>query len=115
MSRADMVVIIACAVSGYLLVKAWMKWRGDSSSDSSPYSPNRRDSEAVTLSNWYRILGVREDAKKDEIVAAWKRRISEYHPDKVARMGEEIREVAARKSQQINAAYEMGMRLFTDR
>jgi DnaJ like chaperone protein len=66
----------------------------------------------VNLSNWYRVLGVREDAGKEEIVAAYRRRIGEYHPDKVARMGEEIRAVADRKTQQINAAYEIGMRLF---
>jgi curved DNA-binding protein CbpA len=58
------------------------------------------------------VLGVREDARKDEIVAAYRRRIGEYHPDRVARMGEEIRAVAERKTQQINAACEIGMRLF---
>ena len=31
--------------------------------------------------------------------------ISEYHPDKVAKMGDEIRAVAERKSKQINVAY----------
>ena len=103
MSRADLVVIVACAVAGYWAVNLWLKLRGDR---------DTRDHEAVTLSNWYRILGVREDAGKDEIVAAYRRKVGEYHPDRVARMGEEIRAVADRKTQQINAAYEIGMRLF---
>ena len=34
--------------------------------------------------------------------------ISQYHPDKVAQMGEEIRAVANAKSREINAAYEIG-------
>ena len=31
--------------------------------------------------------------------------MSEYHPDKVASLGKEIRELAERKSKEINAAY----------
>jgi len=71
------------------------------------------DPEApATLTNWYRILGVREDADRDTIVAAWRRKVGEYHPDKVARLGPEIRALAERRTQQVNAAYELGMRLF---
>jgi len=66
--------------------------------------------EAVTLSNWFRILDVGEHASREQIRAAYKRKISQYHPDKVNQMGQEIRELAGRKSQQINAAYELGMR-----
>lgn len=133
MSRADLVVIIACAIAGYWAVSAWLKLRGDRPSRdeenanagrvrpgnadthdraNTPPPAARHDDDAVTLSNWYRILGVREDAKREEIAAAYRRKVSEYHPDKVARMGAEIRAVAERKTQQINAAYEMGMRLF---
>jgi DnaJ like chaperone protein len=36
--------------------------------------------------------------------------MSEYHPDKVAHLGDEIREIAARKSKEINAAYEEAIR-----
>ncbi len=41
----------------------------------------------------------------EEIRAAYLMRISEYHPDKVAALGKEIREVAERKSKEINVAY----------
>ncbi|MFO1427728.1 MAG: hypothetical protein U1F11_12315 [Steroidobacteraceae bacterium] len=47
-----------------------------------------------------------------EVFAACKKLISQYHPDEVAQMGEEIRAVAEAKTQDINAAYEIGMRLF---
>ena len=59
---------------------------------------------------WYEVLGVGVFATREEITAAYKRRISEYHPDKVARLGDEIREVAERKSKQINAAYDEAMK-----
>lgn len=59
---------------------------------------------------WWQVLGVAPDATDDEISAAYKRRISEYHPDKVERMGPEIRELAERKSKEINAAYDAAQR-----
>ncbi len=55
--------------------------------------------------NWFRILEVSEDASQEQIVTAYKQKIHQYHPDKVAQMGAEIRELAELKSQQINAAY----------
>jgi preprotein translocase subunit Sec63 len=36
--------------------------------------------------------------------AAYRTRIAEYHPDKVAHLGPELRELAAKKSLQINLA-----------
>jgi DnaJ like chaperone protein len=66
----------------------------------------------VTLSNWYRILGVRENSTREEIVAAYKKMISQYHPDKVAQMGPDIRAVAEAKTKQINAAYDLAMRIY---
>lgn len=62
-------------------------------------------------SNWYRILGVPEDAAVNQIAAAYKLKISQYHPDKVAQMGAEIREVAELKSKQINNAYDYALKL----
>jgi DnaJ like chaperone protein len=58
------------------------------------------------------VLGVQPSATKDEISAAYKRKISEYHPDKVTRMGKEIRELAEQRSKEINAAYEEALRRF---
>ena len=61
---------------------------------------------------WATVLGVQPSATKDEISAAYKRKISEYHPDKVTRMGKEIRELAEQRSKEINAAYEEALRRF---
>lgn len=59
---------------------------------------------------WWEVLGVPQIATRDEIARAYKRSISEYHPDKVAHLGEEIRAVAERRSKEINAAYDEAMR-----
>lgn len=59
---------------------------------------------------WWEVLQVPRIATRAEISHAYKRRISEYHPDKVAHLGEELRTVAERRSKEINVAYEEAMR-----
>jgi len=54
----------------------------------------------------YRILGIDPSASDEEIRAAYAARMHEYHPDKVAHLGEELQEVAHRKTVEIQRAYE---------
>lgn len=63
-----------------------------------------KDSEAPRTA--WEILGVAKGATKAEIRAAYKRRASEYHPDRVAHLGERIRVVAEEEMRSINRAYE---------
>ncbi len=79
-------------------------------SDESPGKDSSGE-EAFVPGRWFHILEVSEGASQEEIVAAYKRKIRRYHPDKVAQMGAEIRELAERKSKQINAAYDHAMKL----
>jgi hypothetical protein len=58
---------------------------------------------------WYDILQVPAGAGAAEIRDAYKHLISKYHPDKVDNLGQELRELAAQKSQAITAAYREGM------
>jgi len=59
---------------------------------------------------WHEILGVSSEATADEIREAYKRLISKYHPDKVDALGEELRDLAEHKTQEITAAYREAMR-----
>lgn len=61
--------------------------------------------------NWFRILNVPDSSGKEEISIAYKQKIRQYHPDKVATLGPELRELAELKSKQINAAYSYAMKL----
>ena len=54
----------------------------------------------------YGILSIDSSASGEEIRAAYKARMHEYHPDKVAHLGEELQKVAHRKSVEIQQAYE---------
>ncbi|CAN5327626.1 DnaJ domain-containing protein [soil metagenome] len=57
-------------------------------------------------SNPYGILGVNESASDDDVEAAYRRLMSEFHPDRVAAAGPEIRELAERRTREANAAYD---------
>jgi DnaJ like chaperone protein len=54
----------------------------------------------------YEVLGIARSASGEEIQAAYKARMHEYHPDKVAHLGEELQKVAHRKAVEIQQAYE---------
>jgi DnaJ like chaperone protein len=54
----------------------------------------------------YEILSIDRSASGEEIRAAYKARMHEYHPDKVAHLGEELQKVAHRKAVEIQRAYE---------
>ncbi|MBI3179245.1 MAG: J domain-containing protein [Deltaproteobacteria bacterium] len=54
----------------------------------------------------YEILGVPANASQDEIRSAYQRLIQQYHPDRVEQMGPELRDLALRRTKEINAAYE---------
>jgi len=54
----------------------------------------------------YLVLGLHPGATKDEIRAAYRNRMSKYHPDKVAHLGIELQELAKAKALELNQAYE---------
>ncbi len=54
----------------------------------------------------YEILGIDSSASGEEVQAAYKARMHEYHPDKVGHLGEELQKVAHRKAVEIQQAYE---------
>jgi DnaJ-domain-containing protein 1 len=64
------------------------------------------EEEKHISSNWFNILEASENALLPEITIQYKRKISEYHPDKVASLGRELKELAELKSKEINNAYE---------
>lgn len=54
----------------------------------------------------YRVLGLTSDATDAEVDQAYRRLMSQYHPDKVAGAAPELREQAEKKAREINAAYD---------
>jgi DnaJ like chaperone protein len=54
----------------------------------------------------YSILGLEPNATDEEIKKAYRKMAIEYHPDKVAYLGEDVQHSAKEKFQKINEAYE---------
>ena len=52
-------------------------------------------------------MGIRGNATKRDIVAAYRRMAAIYHPDKVAQSSQKAIEQAHEQMKQINAAYEL--------
>jgi hypothetical protein len=53
----------------------------------------------------YELLGVSPDDSDSAIRKRYKQLLLDYHPDRVDHLGEEIRDLAARKTTEINQAY----------
>ena len=60
----------------------------------------------MTAGRAYSILDIKDNASITEIKSAYKVKLKEYHPDRVAHLGEELRNLAAIKTLEINSAYE---------
>jgi hypothetical protein len=54
----------------------------------------------------YDVLGVSPGADQDEIHAAYRKLANQYHPDKVAHLGDEFRTMAEKRFKEIQSAYD---------
>ena len=54
----------------------------------------------------YSLLGISPGASDDELEHAYRKRMSEYHPDRVANAAKEIRDMADQRAREINQAYD---------
>lgn len=117
MSTREIIVIIGCLFLGYWLVNKYLdknttpnfRWKGfkrnEEPTQSNTNASDDEYSNDYIRQNWFVILDISREASPDKIASAYKLKISQYHPDKVERLGPEFRELAERKAKQINAAY----------
>ncbi len=54
----------------------------------------------------YAVLGITPQATPAEVTAAYRKMAQMYHPDKVAGLAPEYREIAEKRMKEINAAYD---------
>jgi len=53
----------------------------------------------------YQVLGASEMDSEEEIKKKYKQMVMQYHPDRVAHLGPELKDLAAKKTTEINGAY----------
>jgi DnaJ like chaperone protein len=104
MNAVELVVAVLGVLVGYWVVSLFLKPKAA--------PPVRSPSQpAPAAPAWNEVLGVSSDATSDQIQAAYRSLMSQYHPDKVASLGVELQTLAESKSKQIGAAYREGMSL----
>ena len=59
-----------------------------------------------TIDDDYKVLGVTPEATDEELKKAYRKLALEHHPDRVAKLGDDVRRAAEKKFQEINAAKE---------
>ena len=103
MNSNDILAIVGCGALGYGVVHLVLN---------KPAPPTPRPASPpppAFAPAWTRVLELPADASLDEIREAYRRLMSQYHPDKVASLGRELRELADAKSKDIGAAYQQAL------
>jgi DnaJ like chaperone protein len=111
MSSSDILMIVGCLVIGYGLVSMLLRKPGPPPTARRPPASAVDDATPLPLQqrappHWSSVLEIPRDATVDQIRDAYRRLISQYHPDKVAALGRELRELAEAKSKDIGIAYQ---------
>jgi len=78
--------------------------------NSSNQSNNRTESSnnmQFSIDEAYSILEVNGNSNSEEIKTAYKKKIKEYHPDRLSGLGAELQQLAHQKTQAINSAYNL--------
>ena len=92
--------LIAGMLLGYAIDMGWLGGLFKTNDAATP--PATSD----VVKDPYQILEVDSQSSDDDIEAAYRRQIAQYHPDKVAGAAKEIRELAEKRATDINAAYD---------
>ncbi|MDP1984156.1 MAG: J domain-containing protein [Sulfuritalea sp.] len=114
MSGIEIVVILFGLFLGYWIVSKFLlggSTAKPSAERAQESQGDTRNVDDVPAAGWNEILHVSRDAPLDEIRQAYKTLIGQYHPDKVASLGEELRALAEHKSKEITQAYREALRV----
>ena len=100
-------------VLGFLL-RYLLKLRHPTATGSSHRSDGQSDQQAASNDNAsdtrlpspHEVLGISPGADQKEIQAAYRKLANQYHPDKVAHLGEEFHAMAEKRFKEIQQAYD---------
>ena len=96
---SDMELMALMAMKGY----AWNAAAGDRRRGSGGYVPPHRNTHGPDP---YAVLGIERGADERAIKRAYRKLISEHHPDRLGDLPEDMRKRAEARASEINAAYE---------
>jgi DnaJ-domain-containing protein 1 len=110
----ECLVTVICAIVGYVVVSVILKVI-HSPTEEKRQENSQRESESKnsdphidteqSAPKWFEVLGVAPAASFEEIKKAYRAKISSYHPDRVASLASEFKQLAEERSKLINEAY----------
>jgi DnaJ-domain-containing protein 1 len=109
MTVDDLIVIGICAVIGYALVWFALSLRNRRRDDErvSTHESGGANPKSDQTPDWYQVLEVPKTASIEEIRVAYRRKVMQYHPDRVEALGPEFKRLAESRTREINRAYEV--------
>lgn len=113
MSGTEILVILFGLFVGYWVVSKFgmgtTKKEPAPAVESEPEPKQESPVNKAETTAWHLILNVSPHATVDQIRRAYKTMMSQYHPDKVATLGDELKALSERKTKEINIAYDQAM------
>jgi DnaJ like chaperone protein len=109
MSAVEIFVVVLGLYGGYWIISQLLSAKLETQKQTA--SEKKTVSEDGKPIPWYVILNVSPDSSVEEIRHNYKILMSQYHPDKVASLGDELKALAERRSQEIAIAYRSAIQL----
>lgn len=117
MSQPEIVIVVLGLLAGYEGVAFWLRRSRPGAGSQAPVATppsvepqgDAQQGPSDDAIPWQDVLGVAADAPVEQIRKTHRQLRSQYHPDKVAALGPELRALAERKSVQIQRAYRRAM------
>ncbi|TCG05359.1 hypothetical protein BZM27_34270 [Paraburkholderia steynii] len=72
-----------------------------------PRPATEQEAQPDPIEDACRVLKLTRPFTSDQLRAAYRQRMSQYHPDKVSSLAPEFRELAESKSKEINRAFDL--------
>ena len=88
---------------------AWKRWKSSAAAPAGDREAGKErekgEDPAGEETDPYRLLGIEKGASEEQVGKAYRDLLAKYHPDRLHHLGEEFREMAARKTVALNRAY----------
>jgi DnaJ-domain-containing protein 1 len=112
LSKKEILIIFGALFFGFAIVRLFISRNEDVRESEFSNSKNHEFEDKTQEESCFDILEIDSNASLDEIKSAYKRKISQYHPDKVSSLAPEFIEIAEKKTKELNFAYEQVMKKF---
>ncbi len=114
MSTNEIAVIVFGLFLGYWVVSKLFSGKSQPNSQQQENTNTencKKEDPTGTQTEWHEVLNVSPHATLEEIRAAYKRLMGQYHPDKVSSLGSELKILAEVKTKEITVAYRKAMQI----